>query len=512
MHLNYFEPYHGKSDCDQHFSVISMVFNEETKRKEVKTTEDLLQILKDGLRKRWQSSQHAAGVRANAKSKKKKEAESAPPAQPLEKAPLRECPIVYLYIRDQHQGQKEVLNIKKFSEFAEFHFLGDKLVARPKRQRPPVVGKVTTKSWKTTDDRFGRVFNKTNEKIGFNATNLPERPENDDDDEDNDEHDPGQLEHESPSTEERSSPNESSSRNESSPIATPSGTQSSQASGKKRSPTSTTEGAPSKKAKTTADPKKTKGSPAAKKPKATKSKPKVAAAKKAPATKKAPASKAKKDDASKNVSASKKDGTVTGKRSVDTILSSAAEAQEEATMTSLDTQSNMEPSTMVVSSTPDSSSKRARTLSVSLVSPQTSTSGKIKTTKTTNTNTKTTQPSEKDVTSSNNHTNNSAELDMIHTLSIMSDAAQSRLAEIGDSNTKQSSFNNKRSHSTAFIHSKAQDGLKSVPANKNKSQQHTPKSKKQKTNADKEGEGSGLVLDSEMTDVEDEPVEMEWEV
>ena len=505
MHLNYFEPYHGKSDCDQHFSVISMVFNEETKRKEVKTTEDLLQILKDGLRKRWQSSQHAAGVRANAKSKKKKEAESAPPAQPLEKAPLRECPIVYLYIRDQHQGQKEVLNIKKFSEFAEFHFLGDKLVARPKRQRPPVVGKVTTKSWKTTDDRFGRVFNKTNEKIGFNATNLPERPENDDDDEDNDENDPGQLEHESPSTEERSSPNESSSTNESSPITTPSGTQSSQASEKKRSPTSTTEGAPSKKAKTTADPKKTKGSAAAKKPKATKSKPKVAAAKKAPAPKKAPAFKSKKDDAS----ASKKGGTVTGKRSVDTILSSAAEAQEEATMTSLDTQSNMEPSTMVVSSTPDSSSKRARTRSVSLVSPQTSTSGKIKTTKT---NTKSTQPYEKDVTSSNNHTNNSAELDIIHTLSIMSDAAQSRLAEIGDSNTKQSSFNNKRSHSTAFIHSKAQDGLESVPANKNKSQQHTPKSKKQKANADKEGEGSGLVLDSEMTDVEDEPVEMEWEV
>jgi hypothetical protein len=187
-------------------------------------------------------------------------------------------------------------------------------------------------------------------------------------------------------------------------------------------------------------------------------------------------------------------------------------------MASLDAQSNMEPSTSIVSSTPDSSPKRARTRSVSLVSPQTSTSGKIKTTKTTNTNTKTTQPSEKDVTSSNNHTNNSAELDMIHTLSIMSDAAQSRLAEIGDSNTKQSSFNNKRSHSTAFIHSKAQDqdGLESVPesvpANKNKSQQHTPKSKKQKTNADKEGEGSGLVLDSEMTDVEDEPVEMEWEV
>jgi hypothetical protein len=489
---------------------ISMVFNEETKRKEVKTTEDLLQILKDGLKKRWETSQHAAGVRANAKSKKKKVEESAPPAQPSEKVFLRECPIVHLYIRDQHQGEKEVLKIAKFSDYAEFHFLGDRLVARPKRQRPPLRGKVTTATWKTTEDRFGRVFNKTTEKIGFNATNLPERPANGNEEEVNEDDDLGQL------NEEGSSTNQSSSTNASSPISPTSGTQSSQGSGKKRS--ANTEGAPTKKAKTTTDPKKPKGGAAGKKPKATKSKWKAAAAKKAkkaPAPKKAPAS--KQDDVSKNAPVSKKDGTFTGKRSADTILSSSAEPHEAVAMASLDAQSNMEPSTSIVSSTPDSSPKRARTRSVSLVSPQTSTSGKIKNTKTTKTNKKSTQPSEKDVTSSNNHTDDNAEMDVIHTLSIMSAAAQSRLAQNGDSNTTQSSFNNKRSHSTAFINSKTQDGLESVPPKKKKAQR-TSTSKKQNKNADKEGEGmdiaddSGLAMDSEMTDVEDEPVEMEWEV
>jgi hypothetical protein len=452
----------------------------------------LLQILKDGLKKRWETSQHALAVRANAKSKNKKVDQST--TQPLEKVPLRKCPIVHLYIREQHQGEKEVLKIEKFSDFAEFHFLGDTLVARPKRQRPPVIGRVATTTWATTEDRFGRIFNKTNEKIGFNATNMPERPNNEEEEDEEEGDDGGQS---------NSLSNENTSTNQSNPTPvsasaeTTSTTSSSQASGSnKKRANSSTENAPSKKAKTNAAKKNQKPKAAPKKKKDTKQKSKTPSAKKAPAPKKA--------------------ATGTGKRSADTMLSPTADTHEAVTTASSNPQSNMEPSTTITSSTPDSSSKRVRTLPSSLISNQTSLSAPKK-------QTKSIESSEKVDKSFNNDTQNGTEMEAslgLFTLSFVSNAVLSRPTEISESNTKKSS-KNKRTSSTAFNLEtiRGLEGKESAPTKKSKVQ-HTETFKKQKRNQNADGEGDGrdsdddsrVALDSEMTDVEDDIVEMEWEL
>ena len=375
--------------------------------------------------------------------------------------------------------------MEHFSDYAEFEFLGDKLVARPKRQRPPVVGQVPTQTWETTPDRIGRVFNKTTEKIGFNATNLPQRPE---------------------TLEEGNNPGEASSEqsNADPPAPTaPTVSQPSPSSGKKKRANPGDGNSPSKKVKANPAPKKPKANNATttkkKNTKASTKKTKTAAAEKPPAPKKS-----------------------RGKRSADTMISPAAQPLGAVATTN---QSNMEPSTSTSLSTLDSRYKRLRTL------PSTGTSSSSQNLQPvggrSNFNVNTDTQNVSDMEASLGLLSLSFGQSLERSQTTVNSASEANLCLRIQKRTAPTTSFIPNSTTEDSLEDGAHTSLKKSkkmlpPTFKNKKQKQN---QKQNTNGETSGwsdninsnlfmdsEMTNVEEDTEMTDVEDDPVEMEWEL
>jgi hypothetical protein len=175
LQLNYsfFAKYHGKNDCDQHFSQISRIYREESKQKHIKTTEEFIAMLNDGFKKSFENSKLTKQQKEKAIKKRKSnnddEDETEDGNNQKNEIPFeRTLPIVRLYVRQEHTAFKQVAVIDMFKEYVEFEFTDDEVIGREKRGQSS-----NATRWDTTIEKKEK--RKTKEKIGFKATNLPER-------------------------------------------------------------------------------------------------------------------------------------------------------------------------------------------------------------------------------------------------------------------------------------------------------------------------------------------------
>lgn len=175
LQLNYsfFAKYHGKNDCDQHFSQISRIYREESKQKHIKTTEEFISMLNEGFEKSFENSKLTKQQKDEATKKRKSKNDDDDENkddsnQKHEISFVRTLPIVRLYVRQEHSAFKQVAVIDMFKEYVEFEFTDDEVIGREKRGQSS-----NATRWDTTIEKKEK--RKTKEKIGFKATNLPER-------------------------------------------------------------------------------------------------------------------------------------------------------------------------------------------------------------------------------------------------------------------------------------------------------------------------------------------------